>query len=149
MIPFLRWLQLVSNWYKTSQHNQIGDRSPTVGNYLHYIKWCEKTHQIVEETIPCVGNPGHHQSGENKLSTSVHASIHHSLLLTVDVKWPAASGSCRLNFPTVVDCHLELQVKPNKHLCPLSCFFMFFLITEIGIKTKARNLVIFFWVYSN
>lgn len=66
---------------------------------------------IVGETIPCVGNPGQYQSGESKLSTSVHASTHCSLLLTMGVNWPAASCSCFLNFPIVMDCNSELQAK--------------------------------------
>lgn len=81
--------------------NGIGDGSLgiTVGNCLHYINWYEKTHQTCEETIPCVGSPGQHQRGENKPSTSMHAAFHHSLPLTVDVKWPVLQVPAALTSP--------------------------------------------------
>lgn len=47
------------------------------------------------------------KSGVVKLSTSKQVSIHFSLLLTVDAMGLGVSSSC-LNFPTVVDCNLEL-----------------------------------------
>lgn len=74
-------------------------------------------------------DPELYKSGEIKLGTNKKATeyicIHITLLLILDVMWPANSSSCCYNVNTVVDYSLKLWAKRNpfplKHLLS-GCF---------------------------
>lgn len=51
------------------------------------------------------------KNGKSEMSTTVHALMHCSLILTLDITRHATSVSCCLLFSTLVDCDLGLWAK--------------------------------------
>ena len=68
---------------------------------------------------------------ENRPNTKL-VRINFSLLLTVEVMWPAGPSSCLCDCPVVIDCHQ--MPKPNKPF--LSCFLSGGLITATEMSLE-------------
>ena len=76
-----------------------------------YVQWCQQ--------FPIGARPWSYQYGNayinntQSLRTS-HSVLLHSLyicLLTADIMWLATSSSCCLDFPTMIDCTLNCDLK--------------------------------------
>lgn len=61
-------------------------------------------------------SPGLYIKIERYLSNK-HMCAHFSVLLAVDVIWPAVLCSCHLEFLAMMDCNLELWANIKSHIC--------------------------------